>query len=187
MKQNKETLKAYFETGDKPTQQQYSDLVDSYIDAKQPTGEPNRRFVIDKLGQVTVKAELKIPEFQSGTNITIDKTNPLKPIINSSENNINSSNTITKVLPLSSFITSDNFNYSFPHNFYIDTYVRVEIATNGFSGLNPIISLFDVVVNDNAGFIQLDTNKLDFGGWQIPADYLTNCKLILEYKKSASN
>ena len=38
MKQNKETLKQFFETGDKPTQQQYADLIDSYIDAKQPEG-----------------------------------------------------------------------------------------------------------------------------------------------------
>ncbi|WP_431166072.1 phage tail protein [Tenacibaculum halocynthiae] len=29
MKQDKETLKTYFETGDKPTQQQFSDLIDS--------------------------------------------------------------------------------------------------------------------------------------------------------------
>jgi len=29
MKQNKETLKEYFETGDKPTQQQFADLIDS--------------------------------------------------------------------------------------------------------------------------------------------------------------
>ncbi|WP_051263691.1 phage tail protein [Tenacibaculum ovolyticum] len=29
MKQNKETLKEYFETGDKPTQQQFTDLIDS--------------------------------------------------------------------------------------------------------------------------------------------------------------
>ncbi|WP_273694122.1 tail fiber protein [Tenacibaculum sp.] len=29
MKQNKETLKQFFETGDKPTQQQYSDLIDT--------------------------------------------------------------------------------------------------------------------------------------------------------------
>ena len=42
MKQNKETLKKHFETGDKPTQQQYSDLIDSYVDSKQPEGEANQ-------------------------------------------------------------------------------------------------------------------------------------------------
>ncbi|SEE02178.1 hypothetical protein SAMN04487765_1131 [Tenacibaculum sp. MAR_2010_89] len=62
MKQNKETLKAYFETGDKPTQQQYSDLVDSYIDAKQPTGEPNRRFIIDENGEVSIASKLNIEQ-----------------------------------------------------------------------------------------------------------------------------
>ncbi|MGQ3677698.1 hypothetical protein [Tenacibaculum discolor] len=62
MKQNKETLKQFFETGDKPTQQQYSDLIDSYIDAKQPEGEANRRFVIDETGEVSVASELIVPQ-----------------------------------------------------------------------------------------------------------------------------
>ncbi|MHC9089198.1 hypothetical protein ACXIHB_10840 [Tenacibaculum sp. IMCC1] len=63
MKQNKETLKQFFETGDKPTQQQYADLIDSYIDAKQPEGEANRRFVIDETGEVNVASEQQIPEY----------------------------------------------------------------------------------------------------------------------------
>ncbi|RSC95044.1 hypothetical protein [Tenacibaculum singaporense] len=75
MKQNKETLKQFFETGDKPTQQQYSDLIDSYIDAKQPEGEANRRFVIDETGEVSVASEQPVPEYTlspiSGTN-TVD-------------------------------------------------------------------------------------------------------------------
>ncbi|MDE1205412.1 hypothetical protein [Tenacibaculum larymnensis] len=75
MKQNKETLKQFFETGDKPTQQQYADLIDSYIDAKQPEGEANRRFVIDELGEVSVASEQQVPEYTlspiSGTN-TVD-------------------------------------------------------------------------------------------------------------------
>ncbi|WP_428743396.1 hypothetical protein [Tenacibaculum sp.] len=75
MKQNKETLKKFFETGDKPTQQQYADLIDSYIDVKQLEGEANRRFVIDELGEVSVASEQQIPEYIlspiSGTN-TVD-------------------------------------------------------------------------------------------------------------------
>ncbi|REH56249.1 hypothetical protein C7448_101287 [Tenacibaculum gallaicum] len=75
MKQNKETLKQFFETGDKPTQQQYADLIDSYIDAKQPEGEANRRFVIDETGEVSVASEQQAPEYTlsliSGTN-TVD-------------------------------------------------------------------------------------------------------------------
>ncbi|CAM1350093.1 hypothetical protein [Tenacibaculum halocynthiae] len=63
MKQNKETLKAYFETGDKPTQEQFSDLIDSYVDSKQPAGDPNRRFVINKNGDVGVASEQKTPEY----------------------------------------------------------------------------------------------------------------------------
>ncbi|WP_281979507.1 hypothetical protein [Tenacibaculum mesophilum] len=75
MKQNKETLKQFFETGDKPTQEQYSDLIDSYIDAKQPEGEANRRFVIDETGEVSIASEQQAPEYTlspiSGTN-TVD-------------------------------------------------------------------------------------------------------------------
>ncbi|CAL2080359.1 hypothetical protein [Tenacibaculum sp. 190524A02b] len=63
MEQTKETLKQFFETGDKPTQQQYADLIDSYVDAKQPEGEPNRRFVIDETGKVTVAPAQEIPEY----------------------------------------------------------------------------------------------------------------------------
>ena len=31
MKQTKEILKTYFETGDKPTQTQFEDLIDSFV------------------------------------------------------------------------------------------------------------------------------------------------------------
>lgn len=54
MKKSKTELKTYFETGDKPTQQNYEDLIDSFIDAQQPAGEANRSFVIDANGDVTV-------------------------------------------------------------------------------------------------------------------------------------
>lgn len=58
MKRSKETLKEFFETGDKPTQQQYADLIDSFIDAQQPAGEGHRTFSINETGEVTViKAE----------------------------------------------------------------------------------------------------------------------------------
>ncbi|WP_431166075.1 hypothetical protein [Tenacibaculum halocynthiae] len=59
MKHKKETLKKYFEAGDKPTQEQFSDLIDSYIDSKQPEGEAGRRFIIDKNGEVSVVSEQK--------------------------------------------------------------------------------------------------------------------------------
>lgn len=63
MKQSKETLKEYFETGDKPTQEQYSDLIDSYVDSQQEAGEANRRFVIDETGEVSVTSEQETPEY----------------------------------------------------------------------------------------------------------------------------
>lgn len=58
MKKSKEELKTYFETGDKPTQQQYADLIDSYIDSKQPKGKPNRSFSIDENGDISVVPQL---------------------------------------------------------------------------------------------------------------------------------
>ncbi|WP_075340568.1 hypothetical protein [Tenacibaculum agarivorans] len=63
MKKSKEILKEYFETGDKPTQQQYADLIDSFIDAKQAAGESDRRFVIDENGEVNVAVKETIPEY----------------------------------------------------------------------------------------------------------------------------
>ncbi|WP_431166079.1 hypothetical protein [Tenacibaculum halocynthiae] len=63
MKQDKKTIKTYFETGDKPTQQQFADLIDSYVDSKQGKGEANRRFVIDAAGEVNLTSEQKIPEY----------------------------------------------------------------------------------------------------------------------------
>ena len=75
MKQNKEALKKHFETGDKPTQLQYTDLIDSYVDNKQPVGEANRRFVIDAQGEVNLASEQQVLEYTlspiSGTN-TVD-------------------------------------------------------------------------------------------------------------------
>ncbi len=63
MKQSKQKLKTYFETGDKPTEGQYSDLIDSYVDSKQGKGDSNRRFVINSEGEVVVASEQKIPEY----------------------------------------------------------------------------------------------------------------------------
>lgn len=57
MKKNKEVVKTYFETGDKPTQEQYANLIDSYLDAKQPEGDANRRFNIDANGEVSLVTE----------------------------------------------------------------------------------------------------------------------------------
>ncbi|CAL2102323.1 conserved protein of unknown function [Tenacibaculum sp. 190130A14a] len=82
MKKSKEELKQFFETGDKPSQEQYADLIDSYIDAKQPQGEANRRFVIDETGEVSVTSEQKSPSYQAGTNISIDNADPNNPVIN---------------------------------------------------------------------------------------------------------
>ncbi len=49
MKQNEKIIKSYFETGNRPTQEIYVDLIDSYIDAKQSKGESNRRFLVNEM------------------------------------------------------------------------------------------------------------------------------------------
>jgi len=77
MKKSKEVVKTYFETGDKPTQEQYANLIDSYIDAKQSTGEPNRRFVIDENGEVSLGLENALPEYNL-SDIVANKLSLLK-------------------------------------------------------------------------------------------------------------
>ncbi|RBW59444.1 hypothetical protein DS884_06810 [Tenacibaculum sp. E3R01] len=109
MKQNKETLKAYFETGDKPTQEQYSDLVDSYIDAKQPTGGANRRFVINKTGDVNVTSEQAIPEYS------------LSNIVNNKFSIIKDGNVI-KELDLTQFANDSSSIGQLPKKSYDNTY-----------------------------------------------------------------
>ncbi len=77
MKKSKEEIKKYFETGDKPTQQQFEDLIDSYIDSKQEAGEPNRRFVIDEKGDVSVTSADEMPEYTL-SDISANKLSLLK-------------------------------------------------------------------------------------------------------------
>ncbi len=74
MKKDKKTIKTYFETGDVPTQQQYEDLIDSYIDSKQEPGEPNRSFVIDENGEVSVTSDTEKKEFPYFENLESEKT-----------------------------------------------------------------------------------------------------------------
>ncbi|WP_299713090.1 hypothetical protein [uncultured Tenacibaculum sp.] len=97
MKKTKEELKSYFETGDKPTQEQYADLIDSYIDAKQPVGEANREFKIDENGEVTIVSEKVIPEYTL-SNITNNKLSLLKDGV------------VVKEIDLTSYIDDTNLS-----------------------------------------------------------------------------
>ncbi|WP_442264917.1 hypothetical protein ACSIGC_11240 [Tenacibaculum sp. ZS6-P6] len=97
MKKTKEEIKKYFETGDKPTQAEYSDLIDSYIDAKQPVGEPNRRFIIDENGEVSVVSEKVIPEYTL-SDITNNKLSLLKDGV------------VVKQIDLTSYIDDTNLS-----------------------------------------------------------------------------
>ena len=57
MKIIKDKLKKYFELGDKPTQKQYAELIDSMLLNQQEPGENNRSFVIDEEGIVSLISE----------------------------------------------------------------------------------------------------------------------------------
>lgn len=64
MIQNKETLKSFFETGDKPTQEQFTNLIDSFIH-------------IDQATKVTFFNDTDIRSFISGKDSFTLKTNEL--------------------------------------------------------------------------------------------------------------
>ncbi|TCI92285.1 hypothetical protein [Tenacibaculum sp. M341] len=95
MKQDKKTIKTYFEKGDVPTEEQFVHLIDSYIDSKQETGKPNRRFVIDENGEVTVTEEQRLPEY-SLTKISNNKIGLVK------------NNSIIQEIDLSNYIDDTN-------------------------------------------------------------------------------
>lgn len=54
--QNKTTIKSYFETNDRPTQGQFADLIDSYIDTLGPIGALASAIALGATGVVTVSA-----------------------------------------------------------------------------------------------------------------------------------
>ncbi|CAM1361951.1 type 2 periplasmic-binding domain-containing protein [Tenacibaculum xiamenense] len=114
MKQSKETLKQFFETGDKPTQQQYADLIDSYIDTQQPVGDDNRTFHIDKSGNVSLKTlndsvVKTVKVFISATEL---QSNQLKTIIPAQ-----GANTIIDILSVNSVF---NFNGTYYGDAYLE-------------------------------------------------------------------
>ncbi|KZS42321.1 hypothetical protein AWE51_02455 [Aquimarina aggregata] len=64
MKQPKEVLKTYFETGDKPTEQQFSDFIDSYHHVD--SGVIVTNVVVDRLGNQVIS-------LSNGSSFTIPK------------------------------------------------------------------------------------------------------------------
>ncbi|AZJ34550.1 hypothetical protein [Tenacibaculum singaporense] len=178
MKQNKETLKQFFETGDKPTQQQYADLIDSYIDAKQPEGEANRRFVIDETGEVSVASEQQVPEYTlspiSGTN-TVDL---LKDGVSVSQidltlylDNTNLARLVSGTVDangLATFVRDDNSTFTVDLSNLKDTVPQYQAGTNITIDTtdpdNPIIKTSDAFVNQVQNIETTLTNKLDVNG-----------------------
>lgn len=65
MKQPKEVLKTYFETGDKPTEQEFCDLIDSYY--HQDSGLIISNISMNDDGE-------KVISFSDGTSVTIEET-----------------------------------------------------------------------------------------------------------------
>ena len=115
MKQNKETLKSYFETGDRPTETQFTDLIDSYVDAKQPKGEANRRFVIDEIGEVKVATEQKAPEYTLSSSSETNTIDLLKDGESVSQVDlVLKSNVMAKLTSSQGTQTTANLNIEFP-------------------------------------------------------------------------
>ncbi|MFT7900012.1 hypothetical protein VBY74_08500 [Tenacibaculum ascidiaceicola] len=178
MKQNKETLKQFFETGDKPTQQQYADLIDSYVDSKQEVGEANRRFVIDETGEVSVASEQQVPEYSlspiSGTN-TVDL---LKDGVSVSQidltpylDNTNLARLVSGTVDangLATFTRDDNSTFTVDLSNLKDTVPQYQAGTNitidNVDPDNPIIKTSDAFVNQVQNIETTLTNKLDVNG-----------------------
>ncbi|TDQ28604.1 beta strand repeat-containing protein [Tenacibaculum caenipelagi] len=178
MKQNKETLKKFFETGDKPTQQQYADLIDSYVDSKQEAGEANRRFVIDETGEVSVASELQVPEYTlspiSGTN-TVDL---LKDGVSVSQidlapylDNTNLARLVSGTVDangLATFTRDDNSTFTVDLSNLKDSVPQYQAGTNimidNADPDNPIIKTSDAFVNQVQNIETTLTNKLDVNG-----------------------
>ncbi len=118
MKKSKEELKTYFETGDKPTQEQYSDLIDSYIDAKQPEGEPNRRFVIDETGEVSLASGSLKNYDLNFTPAQLDFTYFGEHVYG-------------VLLPIPE--KNSDGEYVFNHSLGIETYLKIELWENGLA------------------------------------------------------
>ncbi len=150
MKKNKEELKTYFETGDKPTQEQYADLIDSFIDAKQPVGEANRSFSVDENGEVSIVSEKVIPEYTL-SDITNNKLSLLKDGV------------AVKEIDLTSYIDDTN----------LSRLVSGEVDENGIATFKRDddsifkVDLSELLVSkikifNGVGLEELSTDKLQF-------------------------
>ncbi|WGH74584.1 hypothetical protein P8625_10835 [Tenacibaculum tangerinum] len=195
MKQNKETLKQFFETGDKPTQQQYADLIDSYVDAQQPAGEANRRFVIDETGTVNIASEQQVPEYTlspiSGTN-TVDL---LKDGVSVSQidltpylDNTNLARLVSGTVDangLATFVREDNSTFTVDLSNLKDTVPQYQAGTNitidNTDPQNPIVKTSDSFVNQVQSIETTLNNKLDVNGG---GDQLTNVDAVTLNGKS---
>lgn len=73
MKKSKSVLKSYFNTGDKPTESQFSDLIDSLVHQD----EANRIYIT---GTSTNDKGDTIVELSNGKSITIQKPHAVKKV-----------------------------------------------------------------------------------------------------------
>ncbi|RSC95043.1 hypothetical protein [Tenacibaculum singaporense] len=184
MKQNKETLKQFFETGDKPTQQQYADLIDSYIDAKQPEGKANRRFVIDETGEISVASEQQTPEYTlspiSGTNavdllkdgVSVSQID-LTPYLDNTNLARLVSGTVD-VNGLATFTRDDNSTFTVDLSNLKDTVPQYQAGTNiSIDETDPN----NPVINATAGGTLDTSNLVPFTGGTKQLDLANDIKL----------
>ncbi|CAL2094307.1 hypothetical protein T190611E02C_60067 [Tenacibaculum sp. 190524A05c] len=155
MKKSKTELKTYFQSGDKPTQQNYEDLIDSFIDAQQPAGEANRSFVIDANGDVTVAVApssgggLPTGFYEQGNYIPeVFKGTTEGEFGSSTANFVRVGNLVQFSISLSELISEDaggDFNITLPFPSIDSGSVTVNSLIVGTSG-EALLSPTDVIV-----------------------------------------
>ena len=156
MKETKEILKTYFETGDIPTQEHYANLIDSFVDAKQASGTANRRFVIDENGEVNVKEALQVPSYDI-SEIVDNKLSFLKDGVSISEidlapyldNTVITSGAVNAE-GIATFQNSDGSSFEVDFSALIDAQPTKtsELINDGESGA-PFITLNEVPEEEN--------------------------------------
>lgn len=82
MKKSKKILKSYFETGDKPTQQQFEDLIDSLVHQDEVDAKIYIKNVETDSGGNTVVS------LSNGTFVTITKSQPSDSVVQDNKTKI---------------------------------------------------------------------------------------------------
>ncbi|WP_431166076.1 hypothetical protein [Tenacibaculum halocynthiae] len=170
MKQDKKTIKTYFETGDKPTQEQFENLIDSYLDSKQIKGETNRRFIIDETGEVSVTSEKQIPEYtlseiRNNKLALLKDGTPVKEIdLTSYIDDTNLARLVSGTLDangLATFTRDDNSTFTIDLSNLKGTQLQADF--NQTDGTKPdFIKGFPLAILDYNGTKKFETKEIQF-------------------------